>query len=450
MSKSTIVFIFFLAIIAALMGYNYFATPFYQRQQTAEQQEAAESEVDLDQQQTPQERQLNQMSSRQKIAQIIVYPYSVGAFNEYESQREVSQQSENITTEEGDTAAEIFADAQTDELVNPLKQLQDFQPGVISFYGSNIDYELAKKELQKIEQFFIDKQVRPLLAINHEGGSRQPFSGEGFTALPPWQQLCQETQMVRQEQLLEAAHELLELDINIVFAPVADLDSQVLGDRSCADERSLLSAARNFIEIFGSRQIMPTLKHYPGLGTLSNDLHNSPGEVEPSAEESEIFSTLFDLYPTIGVMMSHAQNSANYGQLPCSLNTECVNSITGEYNKATVFTDALNTSALEAFSDKHLINDSQISRDEEATSSAEADFKEAALKSIPNELTGLARVSYLAIMAGNHLLVYNDKVDFEQLNDVKQQLAELYDRDEAFAEQVDQSVLRVISLKNIN
>lgn len=481
MPKPTLVFIIALTIIAGLLGYNYIATPFYHTQET-ETQHGDNSSLDLESLIDSRKRTLNQLSAEQKIAQIMSFPHKVGSLVEYSAQTTqttpVIQTTQTTqTTQATQATPEVVSGLVQDSTLsdptlsdstsapdslsspnltpspdstpsasahlNPFLQLQDFQPGIITFFGSKISWDLAVQEIKEIKQLFIDRPIQPLLAIDHEGGSVQRFSGDGFTVLPPWRQLCQETQMSRQEKLLESAHELLELGINIVFAPVVDLNSSVLSNRSCADERNLISASRNYIEIFGSRNIMSVIKHYPGLGSSTRDLHKLPDEITLNNQELEIFNNLLSHYPTIGLMTSHAQVVDRFNGLPCSLSQDCIDEIAKKNITTVIFSDALEMGALQNFYAEERADDEAIL---ESTQSAvvSENFLETS-----KELDDLSRVSYLALMAGNHVLVYGEGVEYEQLKEVKLQLAKLYEQDEVFAQKVDQAVLKVLGLKKI-
>lgn len=443
MSRSTAFFIIVLAIVAILLGYNYVARPFYQTEEITEVGVPLEDVVSSESEDLvdPRKKALNRLSAEQKIAQIMTYPHVVGTLVDYSSQDLQATNSATILNESNDSNLSSTSSAEATSLssakTDPYLQLQDFQPGLIIFYGSRISRDLAEREIKEIKQLFIDRPFQPLLAVDHEGGSVQRFSGDGFTVLPSWRQLCQESQMSRQEKLLESAHELLELDIDIVFSPVVDLNSSVLSNRSCADKNDLASAARNYIEIFGSRNIMPVIKHYPGLGSTTRDLHDFSDEIEIDNTEVEIFKNLLSLYPTIGVMTGHVGVVNNFDGLPCSLSIECVNEIFNTSPTAMIFSDALEMKALENY---YAESDGfNIGTQSAIISTNSAD--------VPEELSDLARVSYLAIMAGNHVLVYGEGVEFEQLNEVKSELAKLYEKDELFAEKVNQAAMRMLDLK---
>ncbi len=69
--------------------------------------------------------------------------------------------------------------------------------------------------------------------VDHEGGSVQRLNGEGFTILPSWKRMCNQTAELRQSSLASSAAELAAVGIDVVLAPVVDVSHSniVLRDR---------------------------------------------------------------------------------------------------------------------------------------------------------------------------------------------------------------------------
>jgi len=148
---------------------------------------------------------------------------------------------------------------------------------------------LFSRNFESIEQLSLlvnqVRQVSPqcLIAVDHEGGRVQRFK-TGFTHIPPMAILGQLYQ-VSPEQALSLANdfayllatELLQLDIDISFAPVLDLDygiSAVIGDRAFSSDLTVLNRLVGaFLNGMHDAGMATTGKHFPGHGAVEADSH---------------------------------------------------------------------------------------------------------------------------------------------------------------------------------
>lgn len=169
------------------------------------------------------------------------------------------------------------------------------------------------------------RAVRPeiLIAVDQEGGRVQRFR-EGFVRLPPMAALGRRYDQTPQLAMAEAslvgelmASELTELDIDLSFAPVLDLDygtSTVIGDRSFhGDADAMIALAGAFIDGMSAAGMAATGKHFPGHGHVVADSHlELPVDPRPLAEIEAA-----DLRPFValaqkldGIMPAHVIYSA--------------------------------------------------------------------------------------------------------------------------------------------
>ena len=122
-----------------------------------------------------------------------------------------------------------------------------------------------------------------LIAVDHEGGRVQRFK-EGFTILPPMQELGkiwkthpQKSKQWAHEIGYVLATELRACGVDFSFTPVLDLDygeSEIIGNRSFHRDPDITSELAHHL-IIGLREGgMPSVgKHFPGHGYVSADSH---------------------------------------------------------------------------------------------------------------------------------------------------------------------------------
>lgn len=126
------------------------------------------------------------------------------------------------------------------------------------------------------------RDPRLLITIDQEGGRVQRLR-DGVTRLPPparmgalWDSDTKAARaLVRKAGWLMAA-ELLALDVDLSFAPVADLGgtSRVIGDRAFHHDPDAVEAL-TLAYVFGMREagMRAVAKHFPGHGGVPGDTH---------------------------------------------------------------------------------------------------------------------------------------------------------------------------------
>ena len=150
--------------------------------------------------------------------------------------------------------------------------------GVILFTRN---YE-SVDQLRALIQDIREAAGKPLIiAVDHEGGRVQRFR-PGFTRLPAMGQILHLTDNENDADALSyacgviMAYELKQLDIDISFAPVLDINgvSNVIGDRGFSPTPEVVSRLAGCL-IDGMHAVgMPsTGKHFPGHGSVVADSH---------------------------------------------------------------------------------------------------------------------------------------------------------------------------------
>jgi len=194
--------------------------------------------------------------------------------------------------------------------------LKQPEVGGLILFGRNIDsYEQLKALVKSI------REVRPdlLIAIDQEGGRVQRLK-DNVSLLPPMAKLGQLARSGQEEAISSAealgllmAWELRELDIDISFAPVLDLDfgrSGVIGDRAFADDaKQVVALAGAFMAGMKRAGMAATGKHFPGHGWVEADSHldvpvdeRSLGEIE--SQDLVPFASLIEA-GLAGIMPAH-------------------------------------------------------------------------------------------------------------------------------------------------
>lgn len=151
--------------------------------------------------------------------------------------------------------------------------------GVILFTRNYYDKAQLKALIRAIRQ----AARQPLLiAVDHEGGRVQRFR-TGFTELPAMGAILPAVNhdMAKASELANAcgqilAYELRELDIDMSFGPVLDIDgcSTVIGDRALADNaEAVIALASALIDGMQTQGMPVTGKHFPGHGSVVADSH---------------------------------------------------------------------------------------------------------------------------------------------------------------------------------
>ena len=135
-----------------------------------------------------------------------------------------------------------------------------------------------------------------LVATDQEGGEVQILSGSGFSEIPS--AMDQSTQS--RDQLVAAARtwgkELADVGVNMNLAPVVDLvdiprptTNEPIGKWGREyghDAATVSSQAGAFAEGMRASKVIPTYKHFPGLGRVTANTDTSAGVVDSTTNRS--------------------------------------------------------------------------------------------------------------------------------------------------------------------
>lgn len=354
---------------------------------------------------------LKTLTPRQKVAQLLALPVTVPA-NDKEA---------TIAS----TAAEI----------------QNEVPGFIALFGSNISALQADRVTNELKQIPIQPRMvamqpnltedqrqflKPLIAVDHEGGTVQRLKGEGMTTLPSAYEQCHMDRTEFKTLLDRTAKELAGVGIDIVFAPDLDVgvNHPILKTRLCSDNPDTIRTYALFwIEAMQLQHVIPVLKHYPGIGQTSVDLHKQSEVIDFNPVEHSIFLGLLSTYPNIGLMTTHVALTPEAGKVavPCTISADCLANLQLP-TPHLIFTDGLEMAGAQG------------------TSKANASGSAATTDLTKQSLSELA---IGAIDAGHNVIVVGKTVPMTEADQMVSDMADRYQRDPFFKQKVDQA-LRVI------
>lgn len=384
-----------LTLLALGLGYNYMAKPFSYLSEMVEKAAPSATPSPSSTAVTA-EAILAAMTPEQKVAQLLAVPLQL-------TNMSPPQPSSG-------SARKVFT----------VETVVAFQPGLVTLFGDPISLEAAGSAIEQLDNGIQVGGLSPLIAVDHEGGMVQRLSGKNFTDLPSWNALCAMEGPERQTLLEASASELQDLGIDVVLGPVVDLASRsaILKTRTCSHRRSIVSQrSSEFITIFNRYGILSVLKHFPGIGSISVDLHHRSGSVLLAADDVLVFKDLLDQFPSLGLMTTHAALDAQFDGTPCSLSKECVANFQAEYPNILIFADGLDMVAA------GYLTESQ-----------------------QQPLT-LTQRSQAAILAGNDILLFGPTVTQAELELMKQELVAAYELTSDLRRRVDESALKVLRYK---
>lgn len=348
---------------------------------------------------------LQRLTPRQKVAQLVAFPVPISSTNS--AQKEV----DGLTEVPG-----VFT--LTGRQVSALQAEQ-----AINFLDSVLNLPSITQALPELTN---DERalLKPLIAVDHEGGTVQRLSGEGMTVIPSAQEQCALSKEELNALVLRTARELQGVGVDVVYAPVVDLavNHPVLKTRVCSSDPNIVKGfAEQWIVALQSHNITPVIKHYPGIGQTTTDLHRNPDRIEFNPVEHSVFVSLLNKFPRAGVMSSHvvigdqqvSQDIVFTQNVPCTVSTECM-LLLPESADQLRFTDALEMASAQGF----------------------VQFNN-------GEVVSLEQLAIAAIHAGHTTLVFDASISAERTNELVSRLSDEYQRSPAFRQNVDRAVMKL-------
>jgi len=151
----------------------------------------------------------------------------------------------------------------------------------------------ALRKLRRRLDALTGKNRRFLLAVDHEGGPLFTQRTAGLTIFPGNMALgATGDEVLAREAARISAQELAALGIDMVFAPVADVNSDPLNPivsiRAFSDSPEVVARFTEYaVKGYEDGGVIPVLKHFPGHGDTDTDSHTGLPLIEKSAAALE-------------------------------------------------------------------------------------------------------------------------------------------------------------------
>lgn len=198
---------------------------------------------------------------------------------------------ENLTADAGAPTLTVMGAAQK-------ANLQEYPFGGICAFLPNIQTEMQAKKM--IEDIQVASKIPMLTGIDEEGGRVQRIGGttyDGATRgagigyqINAMQTYENDGLTVAFENAVKLADNCNRLGFNWDFAPVADVNSNpantIIGARAySSDYNKAAELISKAIEGFASKNVLTSIKHFPGHGDTSTDTHLGAAQVDKTKEE---------------------------------------------------------------------------------------------------------------------------------------------------------------------
>ena len=204
--------------------------------------------------------------------------------------------------------------------------LSEYKLGGIILFDRNMQSkDQVKTLITDLQKTARQSEKMPLLvAVDQEGGQVARMR-DALTQVPAAQTLGQGQPAEAAALALTAGKELKELGFNVNFAPVADLGLPYERSYGTTPDQVI-----PFVEAVGKAYhqagLIYSLKHFPGIGRATTDLHKTGNEI--TASRAELEATDLKPYEVLipksntddfMVMVSHASYPGLDANLPASL-----------------------------------------------------------------------------------------------------------------------------------
>lgn len=238
--------------------------------------------------------------------------------------------------------------------------LANYAVGGIVYFSKNMESKDQLKTM--IDNTKLYSKYPLFIAVDEEGGSVSRVADSGIAEKVSSAQEVSETGDANNAQQTGTAigGYLKDIGFNLDFAPVADLsniEGSVMAGRTYGSDAA---AAAPFVAsmVTGLKEqgVTACLKHFPGIGSSTQDTHDGLASTERSEEdfranEFVVFQAGIDAGADM-VMVGHMAAPALTGDnTPCSMSTAVITDILREQLqfKGVIISDAMNMKAISEY-----------------------------------------------------------------------------------------------------
>lgn len=238
--------------------------------------------------------------------------------------------------------------------------LAKYPVGGVVYFGKNMQSQEQLKQM--IDNTLLYSKYPLFIAVDEEGGSVSRLAAAGLADKTDTAGAIGTTGDANNAYLAGTGigTYLAEYGFNLDFAPVADLsniEGSAIGDRAYGSDAATVSAyVTSMMQGLKEQGITSCLKHFPGIGSSSQDTHTGLASTERTAEEFRANEfAVFQAGIAAGadmIMVGHMSAPGLSGDNdPASLSEAIVTDILRkELNfDGVVITDALNMAAISEY-----------------------------------------------------------------------------------------------------
>lgn len=229
-----------------------------------------------------------------------------------------------------------------------VQALKDGSVGGVNFLGSDAS-TFATDDLADLVDASGD--LPPLLAVDEEGGRVQRLSSIVGTIPSAREMSATMTPKQVRSEGRKIGTAMRKLSLNMDLAPVVDVGTQAIGDRSFSDDPDVVTKyAGAFAVGLRDAEVIPTLKHFPGLGSATGNTDFGAATTPPLSElrKSDLkpYEALLDDEP-VTVMFANAVVPGLTKGAPASLSREAYELLRDDLDfNGVAITDSLSAVAI--------------------------------------------------------------------------------------------------------
>lgn len=229
--------------------------------------------------------------------------------------------------------------------------------GGVTLFANNYESPAQVAELINNLQGCMTEGLPLIIAVDHEGGRVQRFK-KPFTKFPPALSIGNlNSPKLAFDAAAVQAKELKAVGVNVNFAPVADINTNVknpvIGDRSFGEtEERVTKMVTAYARGYLTNGIQPVLKHFPGHGDTNKDSHFHLPKVSTPLEtildrEVRPFTKAFRSHCEM-VMTAHIIVECIDPKLPATLNPKILKDLLRDQLRYTgiIYTDDMEMKAI--------------------------------------------------------------------------------------------------------